>query len=79
MGTDLCEFIREEASTVDASSSTLTLPSRMNSLSQELRQPEVTYPSTCPHCLLKRLSDTGILVPSCWANSETRYSSSHQR
>jgi hypothetical protein len=45
-----------------------------------IRAVEATpYPSTWLHCLLNRLSEIGTLVPSCWANSETRYSSSHQR
>lgn len=34
---------------------------------------------TSDHCFASRLSDTGILVPSCWANRDTRYSSSIQR
>ena len=36
-------------------------------------------PSTSIHCLFRRLSETAIFVPSCWANSDTRYSSSIQR
>ena len=74
MGSEMC--IR------DRSNSTSMLHdrplSRASSLPQGLHRLRV-YGSTCDHCLFSRLSEIGTLVPSCWANSETRYSSSHQR
>jgi hypothetical protein len=34
---------------------------------------------TLAHCRSRRTAETGTAVPSFWANSETRYSSSIQR
>ena len=43
------------------------------------RSSRSVYARTLAHCWSRRLAETGIAVPSRWANSDTRYSSIIQR